>query len=214
MKSPHNQGTMALQLLLFKRHVLVACAWLVLVSGCATDPIELAGLQPTGPVRSFELREPVTASGGSEATHLALGTYRSVRSGPSGTMYAAPGFGIIRHSSRGFMGYPGGIWIPSDPGLPAKVYVLIGMRERLYPNLEAAVALPAHEERQAQARAAPQAGGGTLLEETRYDQSGWLTVLVIGALVEQQQGKAEFIAEISRAEVERRAQGLRDAHGR
>jgi hypothetical protein len=121
--------------------VALACA------GCASTPADMEDLNDAPATVVFSLADGVQIRGGTQSIHLAGGNYRVVKQNRHGSMVAAPEFGVIRPSPRGFLGFQGGIWLPKDPSANARIYVLYETSERLYPNLQTALTVPADAER-------------------------------------------------------------------
>lgn len=185
---------------------------LLILASCASNPIDFQNLSKASGKVVFTLDEGIQVKGGSEPIYLARGNYRIVKDSGVGGMYLGPDFGIVRKSSRGYLGHPGGVWIPRDPNSLIKVFVLVGLRERLYPDLSVALTLPAKAEREMVELAARegvdldaiarQSCAGDPLQPPG-STVGWATAALICAFVESEIGKPDVISELSRSDFDR-----------
>lgn len=183
-------------------------ALVLTLSACASAPAEFERLVDAPGHVVFELDDGVEAIAGSSPIYLSSGGYRLVKSSKDGGLYAAPEFGVIRKTRRGFLGYPGGIWIPHDRNGVAKIFVLAGMGERLYPDLPTALALPKEAEKRMYEEASRQGIDLDKIERTGCEgppdnRPGWATAMLICALAESERGKPDVIGELPRAAFEK-----------
>lgn len=186
--------------------------FLAIFYGCASTPAEFDGLQPASGRVVFSLDKGVQIRGGSDSVFLARGDYRVIKQNAHGSMYAAPGYAVIRQSSRGYLGYLGGVWVPRDPSANARVFVLYDTSERLYSDLPTAVSVPADVERRMLEQAKlDEAGTGSIVRVPEPPQTSFEygnpayspVAILITALLETQKGKPDVIAEVPRADFER-----------
>jgi hypothetical protein len=191
--------------------------WLLVAAiasaGCASTPPEMEDISEASGNVVFSLVGGMLIRDGSQSVHLASGNYRIVKKNSYGSMLAAPGFGVIRSSSRGYFGYQGGVWMPRNRGANAKIYVLHETSERQYQSLESALTLPADAERKMlEMESKNGSGSKNPLDTTtsgssqpfEYGNPAYSPVAtVVMALIESQRGKPDVIAEISQAEFEK-----------
>lgn len=188
------------------RRLLFVAASLALAS-CATAPPEFDRLADASGRVVFLLEHGIQVKGGDDPIYLASGPYRIVKSGAAGSMFVAADYGVIRRTARGYLGYSGGVWIPRDVNSTAKVFVFVGMRERLYADLTSALTLPAQTALKMAEEAASEGIDYDKIERQRCEEQplsdrGWATVLLLCAIVEAQRGKPDVIAELPRPEFE------------
>lgn len=186
--------------------------WTLLVlEGCASAPREFEQLENASGRVIFELDKGIQVKDGNDAIYLAQGGYRIVKSGRQGSMYVGPDYGVIRRSARGYLGYPGGVWIPADRDSKVQVFVFVGLGERLYTNLSAALTLPSEAERKMEEQALL-AG----IDDSKFGRQscakdplpppggviGPASVAILCAIFEYQRGKPDVIGELPRMRFE------------
>lgn len=160
----------------------------------------------------FSIDDGIQVQAGDQPVYLASGHYRIFKTNASGSMYAAPGFGVIRKTSRGFLGFRGGVWVPRDARASAKVYVLYETSERLYPDLRSALTVPADEERKLleqerlEANRTPPPGAPPQATPPPFQPGNVAhspALLLVMGLAETQRGKPDVIAEMPQAELQK-----------
>jgi hypothetical protein len=195
----------------------------VILISCASAPAAFDRLTDASGQVIFALDDGVQVKTGSDPIYLARGGYRVIKSGPEGSMYAGPEFGVVRKSVRGYLGYPGGVWIPRDPNAMAKIFVFVGLGERLYPNLTDALTLPAEAERKMVEQAAlegidyTQIKRSTCAEEPLPPSGAFIgpaSVALLCAIFEYQRGKPDVIGELSGKDLEKLIGPAAPAKGR
>lgn len=191
----------------FVRYLVLTFA--LVCAGCASTPADMEDLYDIPATVAFTLADGVQVRSGTQSVHLARGSYRVVKQNRYGSMLAAPEFGVIRSSPRGYLGYQGGIWLPSDPRTSARIYVLYETSERLYPNLQSALTVPADAERKIlEANGGPAGLGSSFSVPAPGDpnfQYGNIAhspaAQLVMMIVESQRGKPDVIVELSQAEL-------------
>jgi hypothetical protein len=191
------------------RPFLIAAS--MLLTACASAPPEFERLSDASGNVIFVLEQGIQVKSGVEPIYLAAGPYRITRSGAEGAMYVGADYGVIRRTTRGYLGYPGGVWIPRDQKVTAKVFVLVGLGERLYTDLPSALTLPAEADRKMAEQAAREGiDYDKIVRQTCRDAPmtpygatvGWASAALLCAIVESERGKPDVISELPRKELE------------
>jgi len=179
---------------------------LVFIASCASPPAGFDDAVAVSNEVAFVLKEGTLVVAGSKPIYLAKGDYRRVRSGAGGALFVGPAHGVIRQTSRGFLGYTGGAWVPTDPIAPVKIVMFEGQGERLYSSLATALSVPEEAELKMRDAETPD---DTRTPEQRMQScmggagAGNVTVSLICAAAEQQRVVPDVIGELSRRDFER-----------